>query len=962
MNINPNAWTEDGTSKTQYPAQVHVRIRKQCHYLLEEQYSEIIQKNYYTQFQYRLGSNHKQNARRFRFELDHMQTAQLLSLFESSPLTHSSATFYSKASSMRRLHDAISNLDTRHEDEDLEKSAVEVSSKHCMESRLPVMVPLSARKWISLCGENSDSNARSDGDDIVSLVPEFNMENPACLNDSNLDSGPSGTTPLWEEEKEASRNIPSCWEEEAGPLGVTTLAQGLSSGITPCLDQEKQIFGTQSDKEAMDEEERIYSKLKQLAFEREKLNLKVCREDLNIPRGMDTSSFKDELSPVAPLANEKETGASGVTPLWEEEKEASHNIPSCWEEVAGPLGVTTLEEEGMSSGITPCLDQEKQIFETQSDKEATDEEERIHTKLKQLAFERENLNLKVCRENVNIPRRMDNSSFKDELSPVAPSTNEKETVASGNTPLCEEEKEASRNIPSCWEEEVGPLGVTTLGEEGMSSGITPCLDQEKQIFGTQSVKEAMYEEERIYSKLKQLAFEREKLNVKVCREDVNIPRGMDNSSFEDELSPVAPSANEKDISKSEEDIEGAFESCGTNNSDSEDDHSRKSPSTSENYEDLSIKSSDFPSVIDQLRQEIEEVKTFSIDQNRKASVLEKNLVDSENLIQQLRRRIVLLESHLSNPSSSGVDVWNGSGSNELFTKSFDEPRLGHDEDIWIMGGYDGVSWLQTLDRYSPSTDYVKSLEPMSSVRSYASAAVLNGLIYSFGGWNGYDNLWYDTVECYNPSSNKWISCSPLSEMKGCLAGATLNNKLYAVGGGNGKDCFRTVEMFDPVLGRWIVTQSMLEKRFASSAVELDGVLYVVGGFDGKNYLKSGERFDPRGGSWSKLHSMNTSRGSHALTVFKGKVYALGGYDGSQYVPTVEVFDPFMGTWIQSCEMKQSRGYFAAPVIGEAIYAIGGQKEGNDIVDSVEMYRPGHGWSTTTLNGIGKRCFFSAVLH
>ncbi|KAF5189188.1 Development/cell death domain, Galactose oxidase, beta-propeller, partial [Thalictrum thalictroides] len=601
MNINPNAWTENGSSKTQYPAQVHVGIRKQCHYLLEEQYSEIIEKNYYTQFHYRLAHNHKQIARRFRFELDHMQTAQLLSLFESSPLTHSSATFYSNASNMRPLLAAASNLDTKHEDEDLEKSAVDVSSKLCMKYRVPAMVPFSERKWIPLYRENFDSDARSEGDDIVSLVSESN-----CLNNSNMDSGPSGITPYNQEETWPS-DISPWWEKESG----------------------------------------------------------LCRE--------------------------KETGPPGITPSWEEEKEVSWNVPSCWEEEAGPLGVTTLGKEGMSSGIATCLGQEKQIFETQSDKEAMDEEERI------------------------------------------------------------------------------------------------------------------------YSKLKQLAFKREKLNLKVCREDVNVPKGMDNSSIGDELSPAAPSANEKDISKSEEDIEGAFESYGTNNSGSEDIVSTKSPSTSENYEDLSIKSSYFPFVIDQLRQEIEEVKAFSIDQNRKASVLEKNLVDSENLIQQLRHRIVLLESHLSNPSSAGVEVWNGSGCNELFTESFDEPCLGHGEDIWIMGGFDGVSWLQTMDCYSPSRDCVKSLAPMSSARSYASAAVLNGLIYSFGGWNGYDNLWYDTVECYSPTSNKWSSCFPLSEMKGCLAGATLNNKLYAVGGGNGKNCFRTVEMFDPVLGRWIVTQSMLQK-------------------------------------------------------------------------------------------------------------------------------------------------------
>ncbi|KAF5198235.1 Kelch-like protein, partial [Thalictrum thalictroides] len=91
-------------------------------------------------------------------------------------------------------------------------------------------------------------------------------------------------------------------------------------------------------------------------------------------------------------------------------------------------------------------------------------------------------------------------------------------------------------------------------------------------------------------------------------------------------------------------------------------------------------------------------------------------------------------------------------------------------------------------------------------------------------------------------------------------------------------------------------------------------------------------------------------------------YALGGYNGSTYVPTIEVFDPFMDSWIAGDEMKQPRGYFVVPVIGQSIYAIGGQREGSNIVDSVEMYKLGHGWSETNLKGIGERCFFSSVLH
>ncbi|KAL5727371.1 hypothetical protein ACHQM5_000579 [Ranunculus cassubicifolius] len=242
--------------------------------------------------------------------------------------------------------------------------------------------------------------------------------------------------------------------------------------------------------------------------------------------------------------------------------------------------------------------------------------------------------------------------------------------------------------------------------------------------------------------------------------------------------------------------------------------------------------------------------------------------------------------------------------------------------MFIMGGFDGVSWLSSMDCYSPSKDKIKSLKPMNSVRSHAAAAVLDGFIYTYGGWNRYGKtkMWYDTLKCYDPRNNSWIACPPLRKKKGGLASVSLNNKIFAVGGGNG-NCYNEVEMFDPTLLRWIYTQPMLQKRFSSAAAERDGILYVVGGYDGKNYLKSAERFDPREGKWSKVQSMRTSRGGHSLALLKGKLYSLGGYDGDKYVSTVEVFDPLM---------------------------------------NVEIYVPDIGWSITKLKGIGKRCCFSAV--
>ncbi|KAF9597504.1 hypothetical protein IFM89_019031 [Coptis chinensis] len=487
-------------------------------------------------------------------------------------------------------------------------------------------------------------------------------------------------------------------------------------------------------------------------------------------------------------------------------------------------------------------------------------------------------------------------------------------------------EEESSSTPSCWDEDEG------------TSGLTPCNDK-RMTSTTQLDREATEDEEEL-TRLKQLPFEREMSNSEESI-DVFSVCGTDHPHVEDKHSPTTPLQSEENLNSEEETEDGYFP-CGTGDN-----------LASKKYEDMSSNLFGPPSGIDQLKQELEGVKAFSLNQHNRTCALEKDLADSRILLQQLRDHVMLLESQLQNPSTAGIKVWKDACISELPIDKSDSGML------FIMGGYDGVSWLPTVNSYSPYEDIVRSVKPMSSLRSNASAAVLNGLIYNFGGWNSYSNLWYDTVECYDPLSNMWFSCPKLHEKKGCLASASLGNRIYAIGGGNGKECFKEVEMFDPTSEKWIPSHSMLQQRFSSAAAELDGALYVVGGYDGNTYLKSAERFDPREASWSRLQSMNTCRASHTLTVFHGKLFALGGYNGHSYVPSIEVFDPRMGSWLEGDEMKQPRGYFVAPVIGETIYAIGGKNEGNNMV---EAYRIGQGWSEAKLKGIGKRCFFSAVLH
>ncbi|KAK9124635.1 hypothetical protein Sjap_014237 [Stephania japonica] len=456
--------------------------------------------------------------------------------------------------------------------------------------------------------------------------------------------------------------------------------------------------------------------------------------------------------------------------------------------------------------------------------------------------------------------------------------------------------------------------------EPTSSDSAGSLDEQKQVFGDLLGKEALDpEKERVFLKLKQLSDDKNYLSSRRNEfVDMVIPSKINGAFLRDERIMNDTFLNDEGFSE-------------------------KPISEGKNEDTTTVNSSGLDHVLSQLSEEMKELKASSMEQLQKINVLEKKLSDSDTEIQQLKGQVKYMESKLVPSMLSATDLMG---------------KL-----VFVMGGYDGVSWLSTLNFYSPLRDIIGQLMPMNCTQSYASAVLLDGRIYNLGGGNGnvQGGSWYDTVECYDCFSDKWTTCPSLSQRKGCLASATLFGKIFAVGGGNGVTCFPDVEVFDPIMGKWTFNQPMLQKRLSPAAVDFNGTLYVVGGYDGNSYLSSVEQFDPREGHWSRLPAMKCCRGSHSLAVLNEKIYALGGFDGYKMLSSVEVFDPCSGSWMQGADMKEPKANFAAAVIGEAMYVIGGMKEGNAIADTVDLYREGRGWWATNLKGIGKRCYFSAVV-
>ena len=54
--------------------------------------------------------------------------------------------------------------------------------------------------------------------------------------------------------------------------------------------------------------------------------------------------------------------------------------------------------------------------------------------------------------------------------------------------------------------------------------------------------------------------------------------------------------------------------------------------------------------------------------------------------------------------------------------------------IWVLGGYNGESYLRSVECYCPKKNVWKMVAPMIKSRSIFNAAVVDGKLYAIGGY------------------------------------------------------------------------------------------------------------------------------------------------------------------------------------------------------------------------------------
>jgi len=70
---------------------------------------------------------------------------------------------------------------------------------------------------------------------------------------------------------------------------------------------------------------------------------------------------------------------------------------------------------------------------------------------------------------------------------------------------------------------------------------------------------------------------------------------------------------------------------------------------------------------------------------------------------------------------------------------------------------------------------------------------LEGPLYAVGGHDGWSYL--NSVERWDPITRQWSFVAPMNTQRSTVGVAALNGKLYAVGGRDGSSCLRSVECY-----------------------------------------------------------------------------------------------------------------------------------------------------------------------
>ncbi|KAL9268229.1 Kelch-like protein, partial [Drosera capensis] len=146
--------------------------------------------------------------------------------------------------------------------------------------------------------------------------------------------------------------------------------------------------------------------------------------------------------------------------------------------------------------------------------------------------------------------------------------------------------------------------------------------------------------------------------------------------------------------------------------------------------------------------------------------------------------------------------------------------------IYAIGGADNKECYSEVEMLDPNIGKWITTRSMFEKRMAPASAEIHGAIY-VGGFDGMQYL--NSMERFDPREHSWSRLANMNKRRGCHCVAVLNEKLFAIGGFDGDAMTSTVEVFDSRVASWMMVEPMYEPRGYMGAVTIGKSIYVIAG-------------------------------------------------------------------------------------------------------------------------------------
>ena len=194
------------------------------------------------------------------------------------------------------------------------------------------------------------------------------------------------------------------------------------------------------------------------------------------------------------------------------------------------------------------------------------------------------------------------------------------------------------------------------------------------------------------------------------------------------------------------------------------------------------------------------------------------------------RRIVLLAGlSAAGTSTDGIRIVTGSRTTvagRLPVALHDAAAASVAGGVFMFGGGDGTSQLDTIRRVDPSTGANSVVGRLPVPNSDLAAATVAGTVYLIGGFTG--SRWLDTIVSWRPGSTARV-VAHLPRAIRYAAAAAVDGRIVIAGGSSEQGAGRAVVVFDPAGGSVRSIGRLPSATTHAAAATLGHVVYVIGG-------------------------------------------------------------------------------------------------------------------------------------